>query len=151
MTRSKEILLNLYEEAKEKRVVLTQEEFAKAVGKSRAHLFKKMNEIPDSIIEKARKLIETKNVSQETNNDTIKVRQEEKDFIGDRVELTAALRAAIKILTLRNIEAEVKLSELEAKVTDGKTPILSFADVSLKIERMMQDETERILDEWRKK
>ena len=83
------------------------------------------------------------------NNQPIDVTDDEKDFIGNRVEVTAAIRAAVKILTLVNIEMDVKLSELEAKI--NKTPIRSFADVSLKIERMMQDESERILDEWRKK
>jgi DNA-binding XRE family transcriptional regulator len=73
------------------------------------------------------------------------------EFTGDRVELIAAMRAAIKILTLRNIENEVKLSELESKLSGGKNPTLSFAEVSLKLERMMQDEGERTLDEWRKK
>ena len=73
------------------------------------------------------------------------------EFAGNRVELIAAMRAAIKILTLRNIEMDVKLSELESKVAGGKIPTRSFADVSLKLEKMMQDASERILDEWRKK
>jgi hypothetical protein len=148
MSTSKEKLISIYEEAKRKRIVLNQEEFAKAVGYSRVHLFKKMNEVPQEVIEKAESLLKTNNVSDET----IYVKDKDlHEFAGSRVELIAAMRAAIKILTLRNIENEVKLSELESKLSGGKNTILSFAEVSLKLERMMQDESERILDEWRKK
>jgi len=68
MDKNKEILLELFEEAKKQRIVLNQAEFAKAVGKSRSHLFKNMKEIPNDIIQKARDLLKTKNVSSETIN-----------------------------------------------------------------------------------
>lgn len=57
MPDNKSLLLKIYEEAKQKRLVLNQDEFARLLGKSRVHLFKNMKTIPDSLIEKAQELV----------------------------------------------------------------------------------------------
>jgi transcriptional regulator with XRE-family HTH domain len=85
------------------------------------------------------------------NNSTIHINMPVSEFTGERVELTAAMRAAIKVLTLKNIEQEVRISELEAKLFKDKTLKQSFSAVSLELEKMTEDEIKHILDEWRKK
>lgn len=156
MTKNSEELIKLYENAKKNRIVLKQDEFANALGfKGRMHLFgrvvKSEDGVSDELLAKAKKKFQ--DMKKNTSNDTINVTQNVSEFAGERIELTAAMRAAIKILTLRNIEQEVRISEIEGRLSKPNEKISkqSFSDVSLKVEKMMQDETERILDEWRKK
>lgn len=154
MTQNSKELLKIYEEAKKHRIVLKQEEFAKLLDfRSRMHLFgriiKSEEGVSDELLLKAKKKIgdALNNVSK----NTINVTRDLPELVGERIELTAAMRAAIKILTLKCIEQEVKISDLESKLLKDKTVKQSFSDVSLELEKMMQDETEHILDEWRKK
>lgn len=70
MERNKTVLDKIYDEAKERRIALTLEEYAEKIGTSRASLFR-YRKTPDSIdpelIERANKLLsETKKVSRET-------------------------------------------------------------------------------------
>lgn len=149
MTKNSEELLRIYEEAKKKRIVLTQKEFAMLLGfKSRMHLFgriiKSDEGVSDELLFKARKAVN--DALNDVSKKTINVTMDLPGLVGERIELMAAVRAAVKILTLKHIELEVKISELK-----NDSPKQSFSDLSLEIERMMKDETERLLDEWRKK
>ena len=99
---NKEIMLQLYEEAKQKRIVLNQEEFAKMLGKSRAHLFKKMEEIPDSITERARQLLETKNVGP----DRVKITGSIQDLFPDHEERLIRLESMVSVI-LQTVAHEV--------------------------------------------
>lgn len=137
MVKNKELLLTLYEEAKRKRIVLNQSEFAKAVGKSRVHLFNKMTEIPDEIIEKAQKLLETKDVKKETEPAKFLVNHDLNKFLGERIELGAAREAAIRVLV-------IWMKEVYAEVF--KRP---FVEVSLEFDRLAANELMQILDQLR--
>lgn len=134
MTPSKLKLINIYEEAKRNRIVLNQEEFAKAVGKSRAHLFKKMMAIPDTIIEKAQLLLDTGNVSNETKKDFV-VNHDLEKFLGERIQIGAAREAAERVLI-------IWIKEIKAEVF--KRP---FAEVSLEFDRLAANELKQILDQ----
>jgi len=155
MTKNSEELLKIYEEAKRRRIVLNQIEFAILLGfKSRMHLFgriiKSDEGVSDELLIKAKKVVQA--VPENVSKNTINVTRDLPELVGERIELTAAMRAAIKILTLKSVEQEVKISEMERLLKPGENiPKQSFSDVSLELERRMQDETEHILDEWRKK
>jgi len=134
MTPSKEKLINIFKEAKRQRIVLNQDEFANAMGKSRAHLFKKMEEIPEDILTKAQKLLETKIVSSNTD-DVIKGQA----FIGDElnrlIELSIKNEATLDVLQLliESILAEQK----------GK----SIALVSEEVQQAIKMRVDRRFDE----
>lgn len=128
---NKETLIQLYQEAKSQRLVLNQDEFAKKVGSSRVHLFKNMKTIPDEIIEKARELLKTKNVSGKTRS--IVVEGNFNQLLGQRVATTAAIEAMLRTLRAKQIELEVLVT---------KRP---YAEVALEFDRVAEDELRHIL------
>ncbi len=82
MTKNSDILNKIYEEAKAKRIVLNQTEFARALGKSRVTVFDRMMKslegIPQEVIDKALKLVDdTPNVSRGALNKKSKVENNE--------------------------------------------------------------------------
>lgn len=93
MHPSKEKLIKIYEEAKKKRIVLNQTEFAKAVGYSRIHLFKKMEEVSKNILDKAQKLLETNDVSS-----VIKGQADVGQELNRLIELSIKHEAEIEVL-----------------------------------------------------
>ena len=116
---NKELLVSLYEQAKEKRIVLNQEEFSKAMGVSRAHLFKKMEVIPEKIIDKAKLLVETGHVSNETKT---------AHFKGEPADLFRRFeRRLISIESFQSVALQV-LSDLLAEKT-GKQASLIGAEL----------------------
>lgn len=153
---NKEILQDLIDKIKEiKRI--TQGQISLLAGyESENYLSeaKSTDCVTDNIIKSVKSLYERAKANPDILTDkdkSINVSQSLSELTGERIELTAAMRAAIKILTLKCIEQEVKISEIEAKLLKDKTFMQSFSDVSLELEKKMQDETEHILDEWRKK
>src|SRR5690348_13692017 len=109
MTQSKEKLIEIYEEAKRKRIVLNQAEFAKAVGFSRIHLFNKMKDIPQNVIDKAAKLLRTNNVSNDKTN--VVTRQADVgEEVNRLIELSIRHEATLDVLrlTIESILADLK-------------------------------------------
>ena len=81
-----------------------------------------------------------KNVPRGTNQEEeIVIKTDLEKFLGEQLEVTATLQAAVKVLTL-------KVIELESKAT-GK----SFSQVSLDLESMMKSKTKEISDELSRK
>lgn len=98
---NKDLLISLYEQAKAKRVVLNQDEFAKAMGVSRAHLFKKMEVIPQRVIDKAKVLLETGFVSNETETAHFKGEPVDiiKDFESRLIALESFMSVALQVFS----------------------------------------------------
>lgn len=95
-------LERIYQELKTKRIVLTKDEYAKALGFSRAQLYRLYDDpttVTNEILEKAKSLLnETNNVSRETSD------KERPDY---RDELIALLRYKVETL-------EKKIQDLES-------------------------------------
>lgn len=108
---NKEILLSLYDEAKKKRIVLNQDEFARLLDFSRAHLFKKMKIIPNEVIDKARSIINTDIVSNEHPNNLILHEPIGQYQTKTHVE-NELLRERIKDLEQKWIEGLLKIKSL---------------------------------------
>jgi predicted DNA-binding transcriptional regulator AlpA len=138
MTASKEKLLSIYEECKAKRIVLNQDEFAQAVGKSRAHLFKKMVEIPKDIIDRAQKLLATGNVA----NNTHSVISKEGDA-GKELERLIQL----------SIQHEAKLDVFQLLIESilGDLKGKSIAIISAEIQEAIKRRADILFDEYSKK
>lgn len=138
MTTSKEKLIKIYQEAKKRRIVLKQAEFAKAVGLSRVHLFNKMEEIPKSVLDKAEKLLETNNVSNNTNN-VINPKAPLDPELNRLIELSIKHGAALEVLQL--------LVESILAVQRGT----SIALVSEEVQTAIKMRADRRFDEYSKK
>jgi hypothetical protein len=138
MTQSKERLINIYEDCKKQRIVLNQAEFAKAVGFSRAHLFKKMEDIPEKIIDRAMKLLATVNVANETK-DVISKSGDAGEEISRLIELSIKHQAALDVLQL-------VIEDIVASVKDK-----SIALVSDEIHEAVKNRADRLYDEYSKK
>lgn len=123
---NKEILIQLYEEAKSKRIVLNQSEFADKMGFSRIHLFKNMKEIPDNVINRARELLIPKGVVVEG--------EFKSQMIGQRIGTTAAIEAMLRTIRAKHIELEVLVT---------KRP---YAEVALEFDRVAEAELKHILE-----
>jgi hypothetical protein len=136
MTESKRELINIYEEAKSKRIVLNQSEFAKAVGFSRIHLFNKMEEIPPKIIDKAKKLLETKGVP---NNTILKGEADVGDELNRLIELSIRHEATLDVLRL----------SIESILADTKGRALAL--VSEELQEAIKKRADRLFDEYSKK
>ena len=134
MTTSKEKLIKIYKEAKRLRIVLNQAEFAKAIGYSRVHLFKKMNEIPEEILEKAQQLLETKNVSQ-----TIEKQADVGDELNRLIELSIKHEASLDVLQLLIVNI--------LAVQKGKEPAI----VNEEVIQAIKMRADRLFDEYAKK
>lgn len=125
---NKEILIQLFKEAKSKRIVLNQSEFAKRIGFSRIHLFKNMKEIPDDVIEKARELLKPK---------AVVVEGDFNQMVGQRIATTAAIEAIMRTL---------RADHLELKSLVTKRP---YAEVELEFDRIAEAELKHILRKMR--
>ncbi len=125
MSTNKEKLLNIYEEAKAKRVVLNQDEFVIKLDYTRAHLFKNMRHIPDDLIQKAEKLLLDENFP-------FLVPKKGIEFVSESLSDRPALIAAIKVLTQLTVECMVRTSKK------------SYAEVSLEVEEMIKLQRRRI-------
>jgi hypothetical protein len=136
MTESKRELINIYEEAKSKRIVLNQSEFAKAVGFSRIHLFNKMEEIPPKIIDKAKKLLETKGVP---SNTILKGEADVGDELNRLIELSIRHEATLDVLRL----------SIESILADTKGRALAL--VSEELQEAIKKRADRLFDEYSKK
>lgn len=136
MIESKEKLIKLFKEAKQRRIVLNQTEFANLVGYSRIHLFKKMNEIPKSILDKAEKLLETNDVPNET---TVKRKASVDDELNRLIELSIKHEAEIEVLRLLIVNI--------LAVQRGK----EFPSVEEEVIQAMRMRSDRLFDEYSKK
>lgn len=136
MIESKEKLIKLFKEAKQRRIVLNQTEFANLVGYSRIHLFKKMNEIPKSILDKAEKLLETNDVPNET---TVKRKASVDDELNRLIELSIKHEAEIEVLRLLIVNI--------LAVQRGK----EFPSVEEEVIQAMKMRADRLFDEYSKK
>ena len=135
--------MRLYEEAKRRRIVLTQQEFAEALGyKSRMHLFGRLlkghGEIPDRTVKMATDLLkkDTKNVKQ------VQIMHREESLsekIGELTEAITYLKASDRIQGMW-------VAELSALVKNT-----SFATEALQLEESVRREVDRLLGELSKK
>lgn len=136
----------LYKRLRKDRIVLTYGEFSEKMGYHRTYISRVLNghePLTKDIIDRinSTSFYDTKNVPHGTSGSTkpFTVKTDLDKFIGERTEISNAIEAAVRVL-------KVKLVEIEAKIT--KRP---FSSVSLEFDRLMQDELKQIEADMKKK
>jgi transcriptional regulator with XRE-family HTH domain len=133
MGKDNEKLLEIYNEAKRRRLVLSKGEFAKKLGYSRAHIHQLMssddNVSPDILSKAVAVLSETP---------VIRMSIKEEELLNERTERTIAREAMIKLIFQ-------ELKELKAHVM--KRPL---REISMDLDRAAERAAKLDLDEWLK-